>query len=126
MQHVVFRLGSRGACTNVQHCEGGSLSRLLTRSRLCVLPRLETDPDARSRFEGPFFSLSSSEQAPLSVCAGDEMSASTNLWDAQTGALQERIVINAPVLDVCPFTVASRPWLAALTDQRLFLYEYKM
>ncbi|KAJ8252573.1 hypothetical protein COCON_G00218850 [Conger conger] len=58
------------------------------------------------------------------VCAGDEASHSTMVWDAGTGALIQKLPADLPVLDICPFEVNQDSYLASLTEKMLKIYKW--
>lgn len=59
------------------------------------------------------------------VCAGDEASNSTMVWDAGSGALLQKLPADLPVLDISPFTVNGEHFLASLTEKMLKLYRWE-
>ncbi|XP_061078169.1 E3 ubiquitin-protein ligase RFWD3 [Conger conger] len=59
------------------------------------------------------------------VCAGDEASHSTMVWDASTGALIQKLPADLPVLDICPFEVNQDSYLASLTEKMLKIYKWE-
>ncbi|XP_035251709.1 E3 ubiquitin-protein ligase RFWD3 isoform X3 [Anguilla anguilla] len=59
------------------------------------------------------------------VCAGDEASNSTMVWDASTGALLQKLPADLPVLDICPFEVNQDSYLASLTEKMLKVYKWE-
>ncbi|XP_044048245.1 E3 ubiquitin-protein ligase RFWD3 [Siniperca chuatsi] len=59
------------------------------------------------------------------VCAGDEASNSTMVWDAGSGSLLQKLPADLPVLDISPFTVNGEHFLASLTEKMLKLYRWE-
>uniref|UniRef100_A0A672YA15 RING-type E3 ubiquitin transferase n=2 Tax=Sphaeramia orbicularis TaxID=375764 RepID=A0A672YA15_9TELE len=59
------------------------------------------------------------------VCAGDEASNSTLVWDAGSGSLLQKLPANLPVLDISPFAVNGEHFLASLTEKTLKLYRWE-
>ncbi|KAJ8343376.1 hypothetical protein SKAU_G00307050 [Synaphobranchus kaupii] len=59
------------------------------------------------------------------VCAGDEASNSTMVWDASTGALIQKLPADLPVLDICPFEANQGSYLASLTEKMLKIYKWE-
>uniref|UniRef100_A0A1A8JUW9 RING-type E3 ubiquitin transferase n=1 Tax=Nothobranchius kuhntae TaxID=321403 RepID=A0A1A8JUW9_NOTKU len=59
------------------------------------------------------------------VCAGDEASNSTMVWDATSCSLLQKLPADLPVLDVSPFSVNSEHFLACLTEKMLKLYRWE-
>uniref|UniRef100_UPI0037E79A5F E3 ubiquitin-protein ligase rfwd3.S n=1 Tax=Semicossyphus pulcher TaxID=241346 RepID=UPI0037E79A5F len=59
------------------------------------------------------------------VCAGDEASNSTIVWDAGSGSLLQKLPADLPVLDISPFTVNGEHFLASLTEKMLKLYRWE-
>lgn len=59
------------------------------------------------------------------VCAGDEASSSTMVWDASSGSLLQKLPADLPVLDISPFKVNSEHFLASLTEKMLKLYRWE-
>uniref|UniRef100_H3CYJ2 RING-type E3 ubiquitin transferase n=1 Tax=Tetraodon nigroviridis TaxID=99883 RepID=H3CYJ2_TETNG len=59
------------------------------------------------------------------VCAGDEASSSTMVWDAGSGSLLQKLPADLPVLDVGPFAVNGEHFLASLTEKMLKLYRWE-
>ncbi|XP_028286732.1 E3 ubiquitin-protein ligase RFWD3 [Parambassis ranga] len=59
------------------------------------------------------------------VCAGDEASTSTMVWDASSGSLLQRLPADLPVLDISPFSVNGEHFLASLTEKMLKLYKWE-
>ncbi|KAM9853974.1 E3 ubiquitin-protein ligase rfwd3.S [Aulostomus maculatus] len=58
------------------------------------------------------------------VCAGDEASNSTMVWDASSGALLQKLPADLPVLDISPFSFNGEHFLASLTEKMLKLYRW--
>lgn len=59
------------------------------------------------------------------VCAGDEASTSTMVWDAGSGSLLQKLPADLPVLDISPFTVNGEHLLATLTEKILKIYRWE-
>nr|XP_019965041.1 PREDICTED: E3 ubiquitin-protein ligase RFWD3 [Paralichthys olivaceus] len=59
------------------------------------------------------------------VCAGDEASNSTMVWDASSGSLLQKLPADLPVLDISPFAVNGEHFLASLTEKMLKLYKWE-
>ncbi|XP_016328354.1 E3 ubiquitin-protein ligase RFWD3-like isoform X3 [Sinocyclocheilus anshuiensis] len=59
------------------------------------------------------------------VCAGDEATNSTMVWDAGTGALLQKMPADLPVLDICPFEVSQSSFVASLTEKMLKVYKWQ-
>lgn len=59
------------------------------------------------------------------VCAGDEASNSTMVWDASTGSLLQKLPADLPVLDIRPYSLNGEHFLAALTEKMLKLYKWE-
>ncbi|CAJ1055912.1 E3 ubiquitin-protein ligase RFWD3 [Xyrichtys novacula] len=59
------------------------------------------------------------------VCAGDEASNSTIVWDAGSGSMLQKLPADLPVLDISPFSVNGEHYLAALTEKMLKLYKWE-
>ncbi|XP_051739531.1 E3 ubiquitin-protein ligase RFWD3 [Ctenopharyngodon idella] len=92
------------SCSPVQTFTAGSSCKLLTKNRV---------------FKSP-----AGEGATL-VCAGDEASNSTMVWDAGTGALLQKMPADLPVLDICPFQANQGSYLASLTEKMLKVYKWE-
>ncbi|XP_026167112.1 E3 ubiquitin-protein ligase RFWD3 [Mastacembelus armatus] len=59
------------------------------------------------------------------VCAGDEASNSTMVWDAGSGSMLQKLPADLPVLDITPFTVNGEHFLASLTEKMLKVYRWE-
>ncbi|TNN38735.1 E3 ubiquitin-protein ligase RFWD3 [Liparis tanakae] len=59
------------------------------------------------------------------VCAGDEASSSTMVWDASSGSLLQKLPADLPVLDISPFSLNGDHFLASLTEKMLKLYRWE-
>lgn len=59
------------------------------------------------------------------VCAGDEATNSTMVWDAGSGSLLQKLPADMPVLDISPFAVNGENFLASLTEKMLKLYRWE-
>uniref|UniRef100_A0A8C1UC43 RING-type E3 ubiquitin transferase n=1 Tax=Cyprinus carpio TaxID=7962 RepID=A0A8C1UC43_CYPCA len=92
------------SCSPVQTFTAGSSCKLLTKNAV---------------FKSP-----AGEGATL-VCAGDEATNSTMVWDAGTGALLQKMPADLPVLDLCPFGVNQSSFLASLTEKMLKVYKWE-
>ncbi|KAM6972961.1 E3 ubiquitin-protein ligase rfwd3.S [Aplochiton taeniatus] len=92
------------SCYPVQTFTAGSSCKLLTKNAV---------------FRSP-----ASEEATL-VCAGDEASNSTMVWDASSGVLIQKLPADLPVLDICPFQVNQGHYLASLTEKMLKIYKWE-
>ncbi|XP_070565742.1 E3 ubiquitin-protein ligase rfwd3.L-like [Ptychodera flava] len=100
LQNVQLDVGDSNSltctCNAVQTFYGGSSMKLLTRSRL---------------FQNP------ADCNKVLACAGDESSLSAHVWDGSTGSLQQKLMANGPVLDVCPFRLNNQHMLAIMTEK---------
>lgn len=92
------------SCSPVQTFTAGSSCKLLTKNAV---------------FKSP-----AGDGATL-VCAGDEATNSTMVWDAGTGALLQKMPADLPVLDICPFGVNQSSFLASLTEKMLKVYKWE-
>ncbi|XP_024866460.1 E3 ubiquitin-protein ligase RFWD3 isoform X2 [Kryptolebias marmoratus] len=59
------------------------------------------------------------------VCAGDEASNSTMVWNAGSGSLLQKLPADLPVLDISPLSVNGEHLLASLTEKMLKLYKWE-
>ncbi|XP_061896685.1 E3 ubiquitin-protein ligase RFWD3-like [Entelurus aequoreus] len=59
------------------------------------------------------------------VCAGDEASNSTMVWEAAGGALLQKLPADLPVLDIAPLRASGDNYLVALTEKMMKLYKWK-
>ncbi|TKS73785.1 E3 ubiquitin-protein ligase RFWD3 [Collichthys lucidus] len=91
------------SCSPVQTFSAGSSCKLLTKNAV---------------FKSP-------DGGGMLVCAGDEASNSTMVWDAGTGSLLQKLPADLPVLDISPFTVNGEHFLASLTEKMLKLYKWE-
>ncbi|XP_068459270.1 E3 ubiquitin-protein ligase rfwd3.S [Clinocottus analis] len=91
------------SCSPVQTFSAGSSCKLLTKN--AVFRR----PDGGGAL----------------VCAGDEASNSTMVWDAASGALLQKLPADLPVLDISPFSQNGEHFLASLTEKMLKLYRWE-
>ncbi|XP_031135697.1 E3 ubiquitin-protein ligase RFWD3 [Sander lucioperca] len=91
------------SCAPVQTFNAGSSCKLLTKN--AVFKR----PDGGGTL----------------VCAGDEASNSTMVWDAGSGSLLQKLPADLPVLDISPFSVNGEHFLASLTEKMLKLYRWE-
>ncbi|XP_072290643.1 E3 ubiquitin-protein ligase rfwd3.S [Eucyclogobius newberryi] len=91
------------SCTPVQTFYAGTSCKLLTKN---------------SVFRRP-------EGSGTLVCAGDEASNSTMVWDAGSGDLLQKLPADLPVLDISPFSVNGEHFLASLTEKMLKLYKWE-
>ncbi|XP_026059131.1 E3 ubiquitin-protein ligase RFWD3-like [Carassius auratus] len=92
------------SCSPVQTFTAGSSCKLLTKNAV---------------FKSP-----AGDGATL-VCAGDEATNSTMVWDAGTGALLQKMPADLPVLDICPFGANQSSFLASLTEKMLKVYKWE-
>ncbi|KAF3706076.1 E3 ubiquitin-protein ligase RFWD3 [Channa argus] len=91
------------SCSPVQNFSAGSSCKLLTKNAVFRSPGGEG----------------------MLVCAGDEASNSTMVWDASAGSLLQKLPADLPVLDISPFTVNGEHFLASLTEKMLKLYRWE-
>lgn len=91
------------SCSPVQTFSAGSSCKLLTKNTV---------------FKSP-------DGGGMLVCAGDEASNSTLVWDAGSGSLLQKLPANLPVLDISPFAVNGEHFLASLTEKMLKLYRWE-
>uniref|UniRef100_A0A667YB95 RING-type E3 ubiquitin transferase n=1 Tax=Myripristis murdjan TaxID=586833 RepID=A0A667YB95_9TELE len=91
------------SCSPVQTFSAGSSSKLLTKNAV---------------FRSP-------AGTGTLVCAGDEASNSTMVWDAGSGSLLQKLPADLPVLDISPFQVNGDHFLASLTEKMLKLYKWE-
>ncbi|XP_047210189.1 E3 ubiquitin-protein ligase RFWD3 [Girardinichthys multiradiatus] len=91
------------SCSPLQTFSAGSSCKLLTKNTVF------RNPDGRG----------------MLVCAGDEASNSTMVWDAGSGSLLQRLPADLPVLDISPFSVNGENFLASLTEKMLKLYKWE-
>lgn len=92
------------SCSPVQTFTAGSSCKLLTKNAI---------------FKSP-----AGEGSTL-VCAGDESTNSTMVWNARTGALLQKFPADLPVLDISPFEVNQSSYLASLTEKMLKVYKWE-
>ncbi|XP_019713221.1 E3 ubiquitin-protein ligase RFWD3 isoform X2 [Hippocampus comes] len=91
------------SCSPVHTFSAGSSCKLLTKNAV---------------FSGP-------HGGGALVCAGDEATQSAMVWEASSGALLQRLPADLPVLDISPFAVDGKHFLATLTEKMLKLYKWK-
>ncbi|XP_073329027.1 E3 ubiquitin-protein ligase rfwd3.S [Pagrus major] len=91
------------SCSPVQTFSAGSSCKLLTKNAV---------------FKSP-------DGGGTLVCAGDEASNSTMVWDAGSGSLLQKLPADLPVLDISPFSVNGEHFLASLTEKMLKLYKWE-
>ncbi|XP_043979955.1 E3 ubiquitin-protein ligase RFWD3 [Gambusia affinis] len=91
------------SCSPVQTFSAGSSCKLLTKNSI---------------FRHP-------EGRGMLVCAGDEASNSTMVWDAGRGSLLQKLPADQPVLDISPFSVNGENFLASLTEKMVKLYKWE-
>ncbi|XP_029379687.1 E3 ubiquitin-protein ligase RFWD3 isoform X2 [Echeneis naucrates] len=91
------------SCSPVQTFSAGSSCKLLTKNAV---------------FRSP-------DGGGTLVCAGDEASNSTMVWDAGSGSLLQKLPADLPVLDISPFSVNGGHFLASLTEKMLKLYRWE-
>ncbi|XP_006860371.1 PREDICTED: E3 ubiquitin-protein ligase RFWD3 [Chrysochloris asiatica] len=92
------------SCRPVQTFFGGPTCKLLTKSAI---------------FQNP------NNDGSLLVCSGDESSNSALLWDASSGSLLQKLQMDQPVLDVCPFEVNHHNYLATLTEKVVHIHRWE-
>lgn len=51
--------------------------------------------------------------------------SSSQVWDAGSGSLLQKLPADLPVLDISPFTVNGKHFLASLTEKMLKLYRWE-
>ncbi|XP_072242612.1 E3 ubiquitin-protein ligase rfwd3.S [Leuresthes tenuis] len=91
------------SCSPVQTFSAGSSCKLLTKNAV---------------FRNP-------DGSGMLVCAGDEASNSTMVWNAGSGSLLQKLPADLPVLDINPFSVNGEHFLASLTEKMLKLYRWE-
>lgn len=91
------------SCSPVQTFSAGTSCKLLTKN---------------SVFRSP-------EGSGTLVCAGDEASNSTMVWNAGSGVLLQKLPADLPVLDISPFSMNGEHFLASLTEKMLKLYKWE-
>ncbi|XP_034443276.1 E3 ubiquitin-protein ligase RFWD3 isoform X1 [Hippoglossus hippoglossus] len=91
------------SCSPVQTFSAGSSCKLLTKNAV---------------FKSP-------DGVGTLVCAGDEASNSTMVWDASSGSLLQKLPADLPVLDISPFAMNGEHFLASLTEKMLKLYRWE-
>ncbi|XP_051237870.1 E3 ubiquitin-protein ligase RFWD3 [Dicentrarchus labrax] len=91
------------SCSPVQTFSAGSSCKLLTKNAV---------------FRSP-------DGGGTLICAGDEASNSTMVWDADSGSLLQKLPADLPVLDISPFAVNGEHFLASLTEKMLKLYRWE-
>ncbi|XP_069018882.1 E3 ubiquitin-protein ligase rfwd3.S [Embiotoca jacksoni] len=91
------------SCSPVQTFSAGSSCKLLTKNAV---------------FRSP-------DGGGVLVCAGDEASNSTMVWDASSGTLLQKLPADLPVLDISSFSVNGEHFLASLTEKMLKLYRWE-
>ncbi|XP_007568542.1 E3 ubiquitin-protein ligase RFWD3 isoform X1 [Poecilia formosa] len=91
------------SCSPVQTFSAGSSCKLLTKNTI---------------FRHP-------EGRGMLVCAGDEASNSTMVWDAGSGSLLQKLPADLPVLDISSFSVNGENFLASLTEKMVKLYKWE-
>lgn len=88
----------------VKQCYGGNRAQSLTRSHLFPCPDYPTR---------------------LMICAGDESSSSTIVWDGDHGNELQKLPSNGgTVFDVMTFSAYESNFLATLTEQKLSFYQW--
>ncbi|XP_031420148.1 E3 ubiquitin-protein ligase RFWD3 isoform X2 [Clupea harengus] len=92
------------SCSPVQTFTAGGSSKMLTKNSI---------------FKNP------TKDNSMLVCAGDEASQSTMVWDAGSGALLQKLPSDLPVLDICPFQVNQGHYLASLTEKMVKIYKWE-
>lgn len=91
------------SCSPVQTFSAGPSSKLLTKNAV---------------FKSP-------DGGGTLVCAGDEASTSTIVWDAGSGSMLQRLPADLPVMDISPFSVNGEHFLASLTEKMVKLYKWE-
>ncbi|KAF7648504.1 hypothetical protein LDENG_00155990, partial [Lucifuga dentata] len=91
------------SCWPVQSFSAGSSCKLLTKNAVFRRP----------------------DGAGTLVCAGDEASSSTMVWDAASGSLLQQLPADLPVMDVAAFQVNGEHFLASLTEKMLKIYKWE-
>ncbi|KAG7324061.1 hypothetical protein KOW79_012077 [Hemibagrus wyckioides] len=91
------------SCSPVQTFTAGSSSKLLTKNAVFKSPANDS----------------------TLVCAGDEGSNSTMVWDASSGALLQKLPADMPVMDICPFETNQEHYLASLTEKMIKIYKWE-
>ncbi|XP_068595675.1 E3 ubiquitin-protein ligase rfwd3.S [Brachionichthys hirsutus] len=91
------------SCSPVQTFNAGSSCKLLTKNAVFRSPAGDS----------------------TLVCAGDEASNSTMVWDAGSGSLLQKLPADLPVVDISPFAVNGEHYLASLTEKMLKLYKWE-
>ncbi|XP_029009904.1 E3 ubiquitin-protein ligase RFWD3 [Betta splendens] len=91
------------SCSPVQTFSAGSSCKLLTKNAVF------RSPDGRGTL----------------VCAGDEATNSTMVWDAGSGSFLQKLPADLPVLDISPFSLNGEHYLASLTEKMLKLYRWE-
>lgn len=91
-------------CSPVQTFTAGGSSKLLTKNAI---------------FKSP------GQEDTMLVCAGDEASQSTMVWNAGTGNLLQKLPADLPVLDICPFQANQGHYLASLTEKMVKIYKWE-
>ncbi|XP_064635552.1 E3 ubiquitin-protein ligase rfwd3.L-like isoform X2 [Lineus longissimus] len=105
LHHEPTNVHTQNLCTchTVQTLHGGSTMKMLSRSQLYC------NPD---------------HQEKLLVCAGDEATLSTKVWDASEGHLRQKLTSNGPVVDTCQFNYNENHYLTTLTEKSLAVYKW--
>uniref|UniRef100_A0A8C5HQ71 RING-type E3 ubiquitin transferase n=1 Tax=Gouania willdenowi TaxID=441366 RepID=A0A8C5HQ71_GOUWI len=91
------------SCSPVQTFNAGSSCKLLTKNAVFRCPDGER----------------------TLVCAGEEATNCTLVWDASSGFLLQKLPADLPVLDISPFSVNGEHFLASLTEKMLKLYRWQ-
>ncbi|XP_071840505.1 E3 ubiquitin-protein ligase rfwd3.S-like [Apostichopus japonicus] len=91
-------------CNPIQSYFGGSTVKLLARSTIF------RRPNSNDR---------------LLIAAGDEGSSSLDLWDSNSGAKVQHLMVGATVLDICPFRYNNCDYLGALSEKIIKLYKWQ-
>lgn len=91
------------SCSPVQTFTAGSSSKLLTKNAVFKSPATDA----------------------TFVCAGDEGSNSTMVWDASSGSLLQKLPADIPVMDICPFETNQEHFLASLTEKMIKVYKWE-
>eukprot|EP00794_Sanderia_malayensis_P016869 gene16869-18573_t len=114
-KHIIYKMRGSGmaisnnqslcSATEIQQCNGGSVSKVLAKSML--------------------FSCAE-DTSHLYAVAGDEASKSALVWDCSNGVKMQKMTSSTPVLDCCAFYSNGCNFLATLTDQKLSVYRWDL
>nr|XP_058135706.1 E3 ubiquitin-protein ligase RFWD3 isoform X2 [Dasypus novemcinctus] len=108
LMEMSYKLNDAGesvcSCRPVQTFLGGPTCKLLTKSAIFQSPENDSN---------------------ILVCTGDEASNSALLWDAGSGSLLQKLQVDQPVLDICPFEVNHQNYLATLTEKMVHIHRWE-